>query len=75
MVTKLFIYKTNKRQSSAHKSTVPCLLQHVSADLLYLQGVYTPILQTHWSITHYSSDIYILHPSEFCNFIQTSKFA
>lgn len=43
MVTKLFIYKTNKRKSSAHTNTVLRLLQHVSAELRYLQGVYTPV--------------------------------
>jgi hypothetical protein len=37
-----------------HNNTAHSLL-HVSAELRYIQGVYTPIFKTLWYITHYNS--------------------
>jgi len=47
IVTKFPIRKTNRCTSNIRNNKVPCFLLHVLEELCHLQGVYTPICNTH----------------------------
>ena len=66
IATKFLIYKTNICTSSTHNNKLICLLLHVQAELRHLQGVYTPLITTHYSIIHYSNTT--PYCSYFCRF-------